>query len=156
MRRSTRRCEQKVIDAVEAQLPAGYGSKLYEVTKFVTKTGHINLITGLVTSAHLVRRPAAELQTMLREEALKAGDMAPTAPRDSLATIESNLKAAGVTVNEIDITPFQEATAGVYEKLGYGELREQLQPDRRVELTRQSHQAGMLPVAPAFGRRISC
>ncbi|KAB2869176.1 MAG: C4-dicarboxylate ABC transporter, partial [Bauldia sp.] len=43
--------EQKVIDSVEAQLPAGHGSKLFEVTKYVTKTGHINLITGLVTSA---------------------------------------------------------------------------------------------------------
>jgi len=29
----------------------GYNSKLFEVTKYVTKTGHISLITGLVTSA---------------------------------------------------------------------------------------------------------
>ena len=35
--------EQKVIDSVEVQLPAGYGSKLFEVTKYVTKTGHISL-----------------------------------------------------------------------------------------------------------------
>ena len=42
--------QQNVIDAVEAQLPAGQGSKLYEVTKYLTKTHHINLITGLVTS----------------------------------------------------------------------------------------------------------
>jgi hypothetical protein len=32
-----------------------------------------------------------------------------------------------MTVNEIDVTPFKEATAGVYDKLGYGALRDELQ-----------------------------
>ena len=36
------------VKRIEVQLPAGQGSKLFEVTKVVTKTGHINLITGLV------------------------------------------------------------------------------------------------------------
>jgi len=119
--------EQKVIDSVEAQLPAGYGSKLYEVTKVLTKTGHINLITGLVTSAQWFDSLPADLQTILREEALKAGDVASYGTRDALADIESKLKEAGMTVNEIDVTPFKEATAGVYDKLGYGELRDKLQ-----------------------------
>jgi tripartite ATP-independent transporter DctP family solute receptor len=119
--------EQKVIDAVEAQLPAGQGSKLNEVTKVVTKTGHINLITGLVTSAIWFDSLPAELQTVLREESLKAGDTASFGTRDSLAKIEEELKAAGMTVNDIDVAPFREATAGVYEKLGYGALRDELQ-----------------------------
>lgn len=119
--------EQKVIDSVEAQLPAGYGSKLYEVTKVLTKTGHINLITGLVTSASWFDSLPAELQTMLREESLKAGDIASYGTRDALAQIEADLKAEGMTVNEIDVTPFKEATAGVYETLGYGTLRDELQ-----------------------------
>lgn len=119
--------EQKVIDSVEAQLPAGYGSKLFEVTKHLTKTGHINLITGLVTSAQWFDSLPAELQTVLREEALKAGDIASYGTQDALAQIEADLKAAGMTVTEIDVTPFKEATAGVYEKLGYGALRDELQ-----------------------------
>lgn len=119
--------EQKVIDSVEAQLPAGHGSKLYEVTKVLTKTGHINLITGLVTSGKWFDSLPANLQTILREEALKAGDVASYGTRDALADIEAKLKAAGMTVNEIDVTPFKEATAGVYDKLGYGSLRDQLQ-----------------------------
>lgn len=119
--------EQKVIDSVEAQLPAGYGSRLQEVTKHLTKTGHINLITGLVTSAAWFDGLSAEHQAILREEALKAGDVASYGTRDMLAKIEEDLKAAGMTVNEIDVTPFKEATAGVYEKLGYGELRDELQ-----------------------------
>ena len=63
--------EQKVIDSVEAQLPAGEGAKLFEVTKVLTKTGHINLITGLVTSAAWFDSLPADLQTVLRDEALQ-------------------------------------------------------------------------------------
>ncbi len=119
--------QQNVIDAVEAQLPAGQGAKLPEVTKTLTKTGHINLITGLVTSAAWFDGLTPEQQTILREEALKAGDVASYGTRDSLAAIEADLKAQGMTVTEIDVTPFKEATAGVYDTLGYGDLRDQLQ-----------------------------
>jgi tripartite ATP-independent transporter DctP family solute receptor len=119
--------QQNVIDAVEAQLPAGQGAKLPEVTKVLTKTGHINLITGLVTSAAWFDSLSPELQAILREEALKAGDIASYGTRDSLSAIEADLKAQGMTVTEIDVTPFKEATASVYDALGYGELRDQLQ-----------------------------
>jgi tripartite ATP-independent transporter DctP family solute receptor len=119
--------QQKVIDSVEAQLPAGQGAKLFEVTKHLTKTGHINLITGLVTSAAWFDSLPADLQKVLRDEALKAGDVASYGTRDALGKIEADLKAAGMEVAEIDVTPFKEATAGVYDKLGYGALRDELQ-----------------------------
>lgn len=119
--------QQNVIDAVEAQLPAGQGSKLFEVTKYLTKTHHINLITGLVTSGGWFDSLPADLQKVLRDEALKAGDVASYGTEDSLAQIEADLKAAGMTIAEIDLTPFREATAGVYDKLGYGDLRDELQ-----------------------------
>jgi tripartite ATP-independent transporter DctP family solute receptor len=119
--------EQKVIDSVECQLPAGNGAKLFEVTKVLTKTGHINLITGLVTSAAWYDSLPADLQKVLRDEALKAGDVASYGTRDALAKIEADLKAAGMTINEVDVTPFKAATAGVYDKLGYGALRDELQ-----------------------------
>lgn len=125
--------EQKVIDSLEAQLPAGYGAKLFEVTKHLTKTGHINLITGLVTSAAWFDSLPKELQTILREEALKAGDVASYGTQEALAQIEADLKAAGMTVNEVDVTPFKEATAGVYDTLGYGELRDQVQAIAEAE-----------------------
>lgn len=119
--------EQKVIDSAEVQLPAAQGAKLYEVTKYLTKTGHINLITGLVTSASWFDSLPADLQKVLRDEALKAGDIASYGTRDALAKIEEDLKAAGMTVSEIDVTPFREATSVVYDKLGYGALRDELQ-----------------------------
>ena len=66
------------------------------------------------------------MQTILREEALNAGDVA-SRMREALANIEKLKADEGVAIDEIDVTPFKEATAGVYDKLGYGELRNKLQ-----------------------------
>jgi tripartite ATP-independent transporter DctP family solute receptor len=119
--------EQNVIDGLEVQYPAAWGSKLFEVTTHVTKTGHISLITGMVTSASWFDSLPADLQTILRDEALKAGDIASRGTEDSLAQIEADLKAAGMTVSEADVQVFRDATASVYDKLGYGELRDIVQ-----------------------------
>jgi TRAP-type C4-dicarboxylate transport system substrate-binding protein len=119
--------QQQVIDAVEAQHPASYGSRLYEVTKHLTKTAHFNLITGIVTSAAWFDKLSPELRTILREEALAAGDYASQLTQDSLAGIEAEFKAKGMTIAEVDKAPFIAATKGVYDKLGYGELRSQVE-----------------------------
>ncbi len=119
--------QQNVIDAAEAQLPAGQGIKLFEVTKYLTKTGHINLITGMVTSGGWFDTLPADLQKVLRDEALNAGDVGSYGTRDALAKIEEDLKGEGMTVNEVDTEVFRKATAGVYDKLGYGALRDTVQ-----------------------------
>jgi tripartite ATP-independent transporter DctP family solute receptor len=119
--------EQKALDAAEAQLPAGQGAKLFEVTKFLTKTAHINLITGLVTSASWFDSLPDDLKTVLRDEAVKAGDVGSYGTRDALAAIEADLVAKGMTVSTPDIQVFKDATAGVYDKLGYGALRDTVQ-----------------------------
>jgi tripartite ATP-independent transporter DctP family solute receptor len=119
--------EQKALDAAEVQLPAANGAKLFEVTKYLTKTGHINLITGMVTSAAWFDSLPADLQKVLRDEALKAGDVGSYGTRDALAQIEKDLAAAGMTISAIDTKVFKDATAGVYDKLGYGALRDTVQ-----------------------------
>jgi tripartite ATP-independent transporter DctP family solute receptor len=119
--------EQKVIDAAEAQLPAGYSSKLQEVTKYLTMTHHIHLNSGVVVSAQWFNSLPPELQKVLREESLKAGDVASYGTRDRLDELTKNLAAAGMKVDEIDLTPFQKATEVVYDKLGYRELRDKVQ-----------------------------
>lgn len=113
-----------VIDAAEAQMPAIVGAKLDEVITHVTKTGHINLITGLVTSAIWFDSLPDDLQKILRDESLKAGDIASYGTQDSLAAIEADLVAKGIIVNDVDTAPFKAATAVVYDDLGYGELRD--------------------------------
>ncbi len=118
--------QQKVIDAVEAQDPASVGSKLYEVAKYVTQTGHINLITGIVTSAAWFDGLPPELQKILREEALAAGDYASQMTEESLVGFQETMKKNGMTVTAIDKAPFVDATKVVYEKLGYTDLRKEV------------------------------
>ncbi len=120
--------QQHVIDGAEAQDPATYGARLYEVIDHITKTGHINLITGIVTSAAWFNGLPEEYQKVLREESLAGGDVASHGTQASLDNYEKMMADKGVTIDEIDVTPFVEATAGVYDKLGYTELREQLKP----------------------------
>lgn len=115
--------QQQVIDAVEAQHPASYGSRLYEVTKHLTKTGHFNLITGIVTSAAWFDKLSPENQKILREETLAAGDYASQLTQDSLAGIEAEFKSKGMSVVEVDKAPFIAVTKSVYDKLGYSDLR---------------------------------
>ncbi|MGZ9810781.1 C4-dicarboxylate TRAP transporter substrate-binding protein [Pseudoroseicyclus sp. H15] len=115
-----------VIDGAEAQFPAIVGANLNEVIDHVTKTGHINLITGLVTSAGWFDSLPEDLQTMLLDESLKAGDIASYGTQDSLDAIEQQLVDGGVTVDEIDTQVFRDATAVVYDDLGYGDLRDQV------------------------------
>ncbi len=115
--------QTKAIDAAEAQHPATYGSKLYEVVNHVTKTAHIFLITGLVTSRVWFDKLSADEQKILKEEAYAAGKFASEKTIESLNDYEKKIKEKGVTIAEIDKTPFREATAGVYDKLGYTDLR---------------------------------
>jgi tripartite ATP-independent transporter DctP family solute receptor len=115
--------QTKVIDGAEAQHPAVFGAKLYEVVKYITKTEHIYLITGLVTSRGWFDKLPADQQAILREEAFAAGKFASEKTIESLADYEKKLKERGVTIAEIDKTPFRTATAGVYQTLGYTELR---------------------------------
>ena len=119
--------QQQVIDAVEAQHPASVGSRLYEVTKHLTKTAHFNLITGIVTSASWFDKLSPDLQTILREESLAAGDFASRLTEESLAGFEAEMKKRGMTIAEVDKTPFIAATRPVYEKLGYSDLRAEVE-----------------------------
>lgn len=119
--------QQNAIDAAEAQLPAVVGAKLEEVINTVTLTGHINLITGLVTSAQWFDSLPEDLQTLVRDEALAAGEIASQGTQDVLEQIKSDLREAGVAVNEIDKTPFIEATQPVYETLDLADLHAEVQ-----------------------------
>jgi tripartite ATP-independent transporter DctP family solute receptor len=115
--------QTKVIDGLEAQHPAVYGAKLYEVVKVVTKTEHIFLITGILTSRAWFDKLPADQQQILTEETVAAGKWASEKTIESLADYEKKMREKGMLVVEIDKTPFKTATAGVYATLGYTDLR---------------------------------
>ena len=103
-----------------------FGAKLYEVIKVITKTEHIFLITGLVGSRAWFDKLPADQQQILREEAFAAGKFASEKTLESLADYEKKLRERGVNVVEIDKAPFRAATAGVYQTLGYTDIRNEV------------------------------
>jgi TRAP-type transport system periplasmic protein len=109
------------IDGAEAQPTAIWGAKLNEVVKHVTKTGHIQLVTALVVSADAWGKISEENQKIVRDLAVESGRYA------SGLTIELGEEAmqkvadSGVSIDEVDLTPFKEAVAPVYKLLNLEE-----------------------------------
>lgn len=117
----------RAIDAAEAQFPAVWGARLHEVIRHIAKTAHINLITGIVGSRAWFDRQPADIRAILREEALKGGDVGSHATIASLEDIENRLRGAGVTIHTPDLAPFREATRVVYDRLNFTALKREVE-----------------------------
>ncbi len=118
--------QQRVIDAGEAQLAAVWGARLYEVISHVSKTGHIQLISGLVTSDDWFNRLTVAEQDVILHAATAAGKYATSQVLTAENDIEAKLTAAGVSISTPPVVPFVQATESVYQTLGYSELRQQV------------------------------
>lgn len=118
--------QQGVIDGAEAQNTATYGAALYEVIKYINKTGHFQLMTGLVVGTQWFNSLPDEYQKILTEEAVKAGDYASDLTNKLSVEYEKEMQDKGVTIVEVDKTPFINAIQKVYKELGYEKLRDQI------------------------------
>ena len=116
------------IDGAEAQLTGAYGIKLHEVTGNLAFTNHVQLVTGLTTSEQWFKSLTPEQQAILTEELAQAGDDASAATVAKGEEVLAEMKAGGMTVNEVDPEEFRTLTAGVYAELGLEEARAALQP----------------------------
>lgn len=116
----------KVIDSVEAQTTAVYGSSLQEVTKYCAETEHFLLYTGLVISEDWYQTLPDEYKTLLVEKSIEAGDYATELTLETEEKYNEEIKAAGVEFVEVDKAPFKEATAKVYETMGWTDLKAQI------------------------------
>ena len=116
----------KAIDAVEVQYPSLWGSRIYEVTKFVGKTRHIQLVTGLIGASVWFDKLPKDLQLVILEESLKAGDYASKLTKEQMVQVEKDIQTKGMTVTELDLAPFKANMQAVYDKFGYNELRKQV------------------------------
>ncbi|WP_404863308.1 C4-dicarboxylate TRAP transporter substrate-binding protein [Georhizobium sp. MAB10] len=116
------------IDGAEAQLTGAYGIKLHEVATNIALTNHIQLFTGLATSQAWWESLPEDIRTIIDEELKAAGDEATRMTVERLGEVQTEMEAAGVVFNEVDMAPFRDATASVYEEVGLVEAREALQP----------------------------
>lgn len=121
--------QQGVIDGAEAQHTATYGSSLYEVVDYINKTGHFQLMTGLVVGTRWFNSLPEDYQNIVMEESIKAGDYASELTIELGEKYESEMEEMGVTIVEPNIEAFEESVQGVYEELGYNELKEQIESE---------------------------
>ncbi len=106
---------QGVVDAAEAPLPTIFSNRLNEVRDVVSLTGHFASFQGISMSASVFDGLTPEQQMILTEEAAAAGKLLMELTLERIATVQDELRAAGVEIVEIeDIAAFQAATAGVY------------------------------------------
>lgn len=105
------------LDGAEAQPTAIRGAKLYEVIKNVTKTGHIQLVTALVVSAEAYNGLSDEHKKIVRDLAVENGRFASDLTISMGDEALEEVTAAGVTISDVDLAPFKDAVAPVYEML---------------------------------------
>lgn len=115
--------QSNVIDALEAQTTAVYGASLQETVTHITKTEHFLLYTGIIVSEKWWSRLPEEYKTIIKEQAIIAGDYATELTIDSEQQLLDKIAEEGVTISDIDKTPFIESSKIVYEENNWGDLK---------------------------------
>lgn len=107
---------QKVVDAAEAPLSTLLGSRLYEVAKVITLTGHFKAISGFVMGEKYFQSLPPNVQKILEEEAMRAGDEMSAMTIAKQDEFMKALKDKGITFSQGDAAAFEKATQVVYTK----------------------------------------
>lgn len=108
--------QQGVVDGQENPLMNIESSKLHEVQKYISLTGHKYESTPLLISKVIWDGLSTEDQAALTEAAKEAGTYNRQLSKQAAEDLRPKLAEAGVTFNEVDQTPFIEATNGIIEK----------------------------------------
>lgn len=105
--------QQGVVDGQENPLMNIESSKLHEVQKYISLTGHKYESTPLLISKMIWDGLAPEDQAALTEAAKEAGEYNRELSKTAAEELRPKLEEAGVQFNEVDKEPFIEATAGI-------------------------------------------
>ncbi|MBI0579893.1 C4-dicarboxylate TRAP transporter substrate-binding protein [Neobacillus cucumis] len=108
---------QGVIDGMENPLPVIYGSKVYEKAKYLSLTGHTNMIIQWIAGQSYIDTLPADVVKVLQETGDEAGKFMGEKVKESEQSNMKDLKAAGVKVIEPDKEAFKEATKSVYKEM---------------------------------------
>lgn len=121
--------EQRIVDGQENPLTNIYNSKLYEVQKYVSLTGHQYMPLPLSISEKFWKTLTPEQQKIIEESAKEAGQMHRNLVKEDDQKLKAELEKNGMKVNEVDKQLFKEAVKPVYKEFEevYGkELMDQL------------------------------
>lgn len=118
--------QSKSLDGAECQNTSSYPARLYEVAKIQSKTGHFQLLQGLVCGETWFQTLPKDLQNLLIETAKEVGEESAKVVQSESSKAEEEMKKSGLKVIEPNIAAFKESVKPAYEKLGYTQLREKL------------------------------
>ena len=118
--------QTKAIDGCEAQDTSLYPSKIYEVTKYQTKTGHFQLMQTLIVGERWFKTVPADLQKLLLDVADEVGQESAKWVMEESDRVEELMKQAGLVVTEPNLKPFVDSVESAYAKLGYLDVRNTL------------------------------
>ena len=107
--------QQNVVTAAEAPLGSLWGSKLHEVRKVISMTGHFTAFNVWPINAGYFRKLPTDVQRILIEEGKRGGDEMTRLTLELQNDYVNKFKAAGVQfVSDVDLPAFQKATSSVY------------------------------------------
>jgi len=112
--------QQGVVDGQENPLANIVSSKLYEVQKHLTLTGHKYEVTPFVISKRTWDRLGAADQKVFTEAAAEATQLQRKLSKEADEKLAGELKAKGVQIDTVDREAFVEATKPVYAKWSAG------------------------------------
>jgi tripartite ATP-independent transporter DctP family solute receptor len=108
--------QTRVVDGGETDYLDLLYERFYEVTKYVSITNHMYVVTALLLSRKIYDRLPPDIQAAV----LKAGRASVAAEREAMNILSASaldeLKARGLEFNEVDRDHFREKVKPVYEK----------------------------------------
>ena len=108
--------QQGVVDGQENPLINIYSSKLYEVQKYISLTGHKYESTVLLASKIIWDTFSPEDQEIIRVAATESGQYNRERSLNDEKALRATLEEAGIIFNEVDSATFQAATKTVYDQ----------------------------------------
>jgi len=119
--------QQKVVDGADQQVITVHDMQLYEVCKNYTMTHQYQLMLGLVLSNDWYEKLPEDLQKILVDNSIKAGEYSSQLTLELVDTQLEEMKSQGLVVNDtIDLTEFKAVADKVYEAEGLTEARQKL------------------------------
>ena len=108
--------QQGVVDGQENPLMNIFSSKLHEVQKYISLTGHKYESTPLFASAVVFNTLSKADQQAVRDAAAEAGKLNRELSQKADQELPAKMEAAGVKFNKVDPAPFAAKTQAVYDK----------------------------------------
>jgi tripartite ATP-independent transporter DctP family solute receptor len=105
---------QGVVDAAEAPLSTLLGSKLHEVKKVITLTGHFKAVVGLAIGEQYFQSLPKDIQQLLAEEAEENGRWVSPITIQKEDEFKQALAKGGVTFVQADTEAYRKATLATY------------------------------------------